>query len=91
MTLENTFYALGIFSMIVMLILLIALVVAVFVIRNKVLDIHKQIEDKINEVSHIADRGSDIVAAVGGKVASSAADAVINMLNKDDKKTKRRR
>ena len=91
MTLENTFYILAIIVMVISLILLIALVIAVFVIRNKVITIEKQIQDKIDEITNFAGRGGEIVAAVGGKVASTAADAVLNMLDNNGKKSKKRR
>lgn len=86
MELQTTFYILGIIFMAVMLILLIALVIAVFVIRGKIVAIEKQIQDKIDQVANIADRGTEIAAAVGAKAVETAAHAVKGMLDGRGKK-----
>jgi hypothetical protein len=71
--LEMAFYIIGIVFMSLMLILLIALVIAVFVIRAKVIAIQRQIEEKIDTVTSIASRSGEIVAKVGARAASRAA------------------
>lgn len=48
MTLEDTFYVLGIVCMSISLIILIVLVGAVIVIRNKINHIHMVIEEKLS-------------------------------------------
>jgi len=62
--LEAAFYIIGIIFMGLMLILLIALVTAVFVIRAKINNIHKIVEDKLNNLTHIVERGGEIAGAV---------------------------
>jgi hypothetical protein len=53
----------------VIFIMLIALIAAVFVIRNKVNKIQRAIEDKINTVTTIAEKSGEIAAlATGGAV-----------------------
>lgn len=71
--LEMAFYIIGIVFMSLMLILLIALVIAVFVIRSKVIAIQRQIEHKIDTVTGIAAKTGGIAAKVGVKAASRAA------------------
>lgn len=62
--LETAFYIIGIIFMSLMLILLIALVAAVFVIRAKINAIHAQIEEKVHLVSDIASKGGELVSRV---------------------------
>lgn len=74
--LQEAFYIIAIVFMGVMFILLIALVAAVFVIRNKINRIQQQIEDRINLVTNIAERGGEVAAAVVGAAARKAKRAV---------------
>lgn len=62
--LETAFYIIGIVFMGLMLILLVALVAAVFVIRAKINHIHNIVEDKLNNLTHIVERGGEIAGAV---------------------------
>ncbi len=62
--LEQTFYIVGIIFMGLMLLLLVALVAAVFVIRAKINHIHKMVDEKINTVSNLVERGGEIAGAV---------------------------
>lgn len=63
MSLEDTFYVLGIIVMSISLIILIVLTAAVIVIRNKVNHLHQAIEEKLNFVTSI----TDIAKKVRGK------------------------
>jgi Na+-transporting methylmalonyl-CoA/oxaloacetate decarboxylase gamma subunit len=74
--LQEAFYIIAIVFMGVMFILLIALVAAVFVIRNKINKIQDQIENRINMVANIAERGGEVAAAVVGAAARKARRAV---------------
>lgn len=74
--LQEAFYIIAIIFMGVMFILLIALVAAVFVIRNKINRIERQIENRINMVTNIAERGGEVAAAVVGAAARKAKRAV---------------
>ncbi|HVX58632.1 MAG TPA: hypothetical protein VG964_02755 [Candidatus Saccharimonadales bacterium] len=53
----------------VVLLLIAALVVMVFVIRAKIINIEKKIEHKVDEATDLAERGGEILAAVGKTVA----------------------
>lgn len=64
MSLEEVFYLMAIIFMSVMFVILIALVVAVFVIKHKIDLIHHQIEEKLHFVTSIFHTGSDIVDRV---------------------------
>jgi len=74
--LQEAFYIIAIIFMGVMFILLVALVAAVFVIRSKINKIHDQIENRINMVTNIAERGGEVAAAVVGAAARKAKRAV---------------
>jgi Na+-transporting methylmalonyl-CoA/oxaloacetate decarboxylase gamma subunit len=74
--LQEAFYIIAIIFMGVMFILLIALVATVFVIRSKINKIHDQIENRINMVTNIAERGGEVAAAVVGAAARKAKRAV---------------
>jgi Na+-transporting methylmalonyl-CoA/oxaloacetate decarboxylase gamma subunit len=74
--LQEAFYIIGIIFMGVMFILLVALVAAVFVIRSKINRIHDQIENRLNMVTTIAERGGEVAAAVVGAAARKAKRAV---------------
>jgi hypothetical protein len=76
--LETAFYIMAIIFMAVMFILITALVVAVFVIRSKINKIHTAIEDKIQSVTSIAEKGGEVAA----KAVSGFARQTKRALNK---------
>jgi hypothetical protein len=55
MTLEETFYIVGIVTMTLMLVLMIGVVVAVFIIKSKVNRLHQMVENKVQSVSNVAE------------------------------------
>ncbi len=61
MGLEQAFYIVGIIFMSLMLIILLALVLAVFVIRAKVIAIHNAIEEKLSFASDVMNTGSSVL------------------------------
>ena len=74
--LQEAFYIIAIIFMGVIFILLIALVAAVFVIRNKINRIHDQIETRLNMITNIAEKGGEVAAAVVGAAARKAKRTV---------------
>jgi uncharacterized BrkB/YihY/UPF0761 family membrane protein len=74
--LEETFYILGIIFMVIMLVLIGLLLISVIVIRAKVNKIQQNIEEKINSITHIAERGGEIAAIATGAVAKKAKKAL---------------
>jgi Na+-transporting methylmalonyl-CoA/oxaloacetate decarboxylase gamma subunit len=74
--LQEAFYIIAIVFMGVMFILLIGLVAAVFVIRNKINRIHDQIESRLNVITNITEKGGEVAAAVVGATARKAKRAV---------------
>lgn len=67
MELQNTFYIIGIIYMCVMLLIVLALVVAVFAIKAKINHIHQQIEEKITSVTSIGEKVANTAKKVLGK------------------------
>lgn len=61
MELENTFYVLGIIVMSLSLIILLVMVAAVLVIRNKIVSIQKAIEDKLSFATAAADVAKKVI------------------------------
>lgn len=61
MDLQDTFYIIGIVYMSLGTLLMIALVIAVFVIKAKINEIHNRIEEKLRFVNQVADFGEKIV------------------------------
>lgn len=61
MTLQNTFYVLAIVYMAVGLIIMLAIVAAVFTIKAKVNDIHRRIEEKLDAAAAVMQTGGKIL------------------------------
>jgi hypothetical protein len=74
--LQQTFYILGIIFMSVMLVLVALLLVSVVIIRNKINRIHDNVEDKINSISNIAEKGGELAALATGVVTKKAKKAL---------------
>jgi len=63
MTLQDTYYIIGIVFMSLMMLLMIIGVVAVLVIKARINAIQRKIEEKINMVTTIAHAGAEIAGA----------------------------
>ena len=74
--LEQAFYILGIIFLSLMFLLLIALVVAVFVIKKKINYIHDNIETKLNAVTMVAEKGGALAAAAADTITRKARRTV---------------
>lgn len=86
MTLENTFYVLGIITMSLSLLLLIVIVVLLFYIKKKITDVTKNIEDKLRLVKDIATHPKETAVAVGEAVADVALSRAGKMIAANKKK-----
>lgn len=74
--LEQTFYIMGIVFMGLMFLLMLAIVVAVFVIRAKINKIHNMIEERINMLTSLAEKGGQLSALAGAAIAKKVKKAV---------------
>jgi Na+-transporting methylmalonyl-CoA/oxaloacetate decarboxylase gamma subunit len=74
--LQEAFYIIAIVFMGVIFLILIVLLVAVIKIRNKVNNIQRAIEEKINTVTSIAEKGGEIAALATGGLVRKAKKAV---------------
>lgn len=74
--LQEAFYIVGIVFMGIMLVLIAALVVAVFVIRAKIIALERKITARVEAVADIAGKSGEILAAVGSRVVKKAARKV---------------
>lgn len=64
MHLETAFYIVGIVYMGLMIIILVALLIAVLVIRAKVTAIHRHVEERLGSALQLFEDGSQIVQKV---------------------------
>lgn len=62
--LETTYYIVGIVFMAVSLAVLIGIVTALFVIRNKVVALEKTVQEKVRNVTHNVDKVVEVANAV---------------------------
>jgi hypothetical protein len=62
--------------MVVILILVGLMLISVIVIRSKVNRIHQNIEEKINSITDIAEKGGELAAIATGVVAKKAKKAL---------------
>lgn len=74
--LEEAFYIIAIVFMSVMFILVIAVTVAVFVIRAKINKIHHMIDAKLNTFTTLAEKGGELAGLAASTVARKAKKAV---------------
>lgn len=74
--LQETFYWMAIIFMGITFILLLALVAAVFVIRSKINKIHAMVEERISELTSLAERGGALSAQATNAVISTAKKAL---------------
>jgi low affinity Fe/Cu permease len=74
--LQEAYYIIGIIYMVVMLALVVALLISVFIIRNKVNTIHDKIDAKINTVTSLAEKGGEIAGLATGVFARKAKKAI---------------
>jgi cell division protein FtsL len=70
--LEQTFYIMAIVFMSLGFLFMIAIVVAIFAIRAKINRIHDQIEDKIDMITALAERGGELTSLAGKQVLKKA-------------------
>jgi hypothetical protein len=73
--LQETFYIMGIVYMAITFLILIALVVVAFIIKSKINKIHATIEEKINMVTGLAERGGELSAMATSAVLKQAKKA----------------
>jgi cell division protein FtsL len=80
--LEQTFYIMAIVFMSLMFILMIAIVVAIFVIKAKINKIHQQIDEKIDQLTNFAEYGGALTAQAGKQVLNQAKKAITKATKK---------
>jgi hypothetical protein len=73
--LQEAFYIISIVFMGVMFVLVIALVVAVFVIRAKINRIHQMVESRVNTLTTLAEKGGELAGLAASRVARGAKSA----------------
>lgn len=87
MTLENLFYIVALFYMGMGIVLLIALVFAVFFIKKKVMDLEKTFEDKLGIIADAARHPGEAAMGIGASFAEKAIDKIKEVME-DKKKAK---
>ncbi|HET9850053.1 MAG TPA: hypothetical protein VFP35_00260 [Candidatus Saccharimonadales bacterium] len=74
--LQEAYYIIAIVFMGVVFVLIIALVSAVFVIRNKINKIYDNIEAKLNAVTTIAEKSGELAGLAGRAAVRKAKKAI---------------
>jgi hypothetical protein len=69
MTLENTFYVLGIIFMVLNIAILVGIVVGVFFIKKKIEEIQQNVEEKIATVKEVTSQPAELARGMGAIVA----------------------
>jgi hypothetical protein len=80
--LQQTFYIMGIVYMGLSFIALLVILSAVLVIRKKINNIHDNVEEKINSISTIAEKGGELTALASSQVFKQAKRAFKNSKKK---------
>jgi Na+-transporting methylmalonyl-CoA/oxaloacetate decarboxylase gamma subunit len=74
--LQDTFYIMAIVFMSLMFLMMIVLLVSVFIIRSKIVKIHNVIENRLENLTHLAEKGGELSALAGSAVFKSAKRAI---------------
>lgn len=74
--LETTFYIMAIVFMSLLFLMVVALLSAVLVIRSKINKIHDNIENKLNTITSLAEKGGELSALAGSEVFKQAKKAL---------------
>jgi hypothetical protein len=86
MGLQEVYYILGIFYMSMGIVLLIALVFAVFYIKRKIDNIQKSMEEKLDIIAQAAKHPGEAAVGIGASLAEAAIEKIKGVLEKKEKK-----
>lgn len=86
MTLANTFYIVGIISMTLYTILLIAIVVLLLYIWRKFIEIQKKVEDRLDDLRSLIKHPKETASDLGAAAATSALDKFADIIRPKRKK-----
>jgi cell division protein FtsL len=70
--LQETFYIMAIIFMSLMFLFMIVILAAILVIRSKVVKIHRAIDEKMDRLSQLAEKGGELAGAAVVKRARKA-------------------
>lgn len=80
MRLADIFYIVGIISMSLYTLLLVAIVILLLYIWKKCIEIQRKVEDRFDEFTHIIKHTKETASELGAAAASSALDQFAHML-----------
>lgn len=86
MSLQDIFYTVGLVYMGMGIVLLLAIVVAVFYIKKKVTDMHRTFEEKLEFIARITSRPAESAVDIGASLAENVIERVKAALDKKEKK-----
>lgn len=86
MGLQEVFYILGIFYMGMGIVLLIALVFAVFYIKKRIDTIQRAMEEKLDIIAEAARHPGEAAVGIGASLAEAAIEKLKSAIEKKDKK-----
>lgn len=86
MSLANTFYIVGIICMSLYTILLILIVILLFYMWRKFIEIQKKVEDRLDDLKNLVKHPREAASDLGAAAASSALDKFADILRGRPKK-----
>lgn len=82
MDLQNTFYTIGIIYMILNIFILVGIAVGVVLLVKMVVDLKKQVDDKVKKVQNIMDNPEVYAARVGTSILTAAVSGVKSIFSR---------
>jgi len=82
MSIQDVFYLFGIIYMVMGIILMIIIGVVLIVIKNKITDLYKLIDEKVDQISNIANDPTGVAINLGSKMAGVAMRRVKEAMTK---------
>lgn len=87
MSLQDLFYIVGLVYMSMGIVLLVALVFAVFYIKKRIDDLHKSFDKKLEFAQHVIHKPAESAVDIGAQFAEAAIEKVKDVLEKSKKKS----
>ncbi|CAN5176337.1 hypothetical protein BH09PAT1_BH09PAT1_0950 [soil metagenome] len=85
MSIQDLFFLFGIIYMVMGIVLMIIIGVVLIVIKNKITDLYKLVDEKVTQIQHIADDPTEAAISLGTKMAGMAVQKVKSAMNKKSK------
>lgn len=82
MSLENTFYIVGIIAMSLYTLLLIAIVILLFYIKNKISEVYEKVESRLDAAKSVFTHPAQTAVMLGASAAGRILGWAVNILRR---------